>query len=37
MATVHKGHIFRFQWVAFIYRFDCIIRCCITVSVCRQG
>jgi len=22
MATAHKGHIFRFPWVVFIYRFD---------------
>ena len=26
-ATSHKGHIFRFPWVAFIYRFDCIYIC----------
>jgi len=23
-ATVHKGHMFRFPWVVFIYRFYCI-------------
>jgi len=24
MAIAYKGHIFRFNSVAFIYRFDCI-------------
>jgi hypothetical protein len=23
--TAHKDHIFRFPWVAFIYRFDCVL------------